>query len=125
MEESLDKKGNKIIQTSNRSTITVLGGTGYVGMFYVSWPWLGLLGMVQPLFRCFNPVMVSKVTLLNYFNKNDYVGNTKQMAEILTQSEVITMETYLKMLFWTQDFASAEAMFSESVIPDSLAEKRI
>jgi len=80
--------------------------------------------MAQPLFRRFKPVMVSKVTLLNYFNKNGYVGNTKQMAEVLPKYEVTTMEIYLKMLFWAQDFASAEAMLPESVTPGSLAEKR-
>lgn len=64
-----------------------------------SWPWSVLLGIAQPLFRRFKPVMASKVTLLNHFNKNGYVGNTKQMAEILPQFEVTTMETYLKMLF--------------------------
>jgi short-subunit dehydrogenase involved in D-alanine esterification of teichoic acids len=35
MEKSLGKKGNKIIQTSSRSTIIVLGGTRHVGMVYI------------------------------------------------------------------------------------------
>ena len=35
MEKTLDKKSHKIIQTSKRQTITVLGGTGHVGMVYV------------------------------------------------------------------------------------------
>jgi len=35
MEKSLDKKSNKIIQTSKRPMITILGGTGHVGMVYI------------------------------------------------------------------------------------------
>jgi len=64
-----------------------------------SWPWSALLGMAQPLFRRFKPVMASKVSLLRHFNKNGYVGNTKQMSEILPQFKVTTMETYLNMSF--------------------------
>jgi hypothetical protein len=43
-----------------------------IGCYMDEW-----LGMAQPLFRRLKPVMVSKVILLNYFNKNGYVGNTK------------------------------------------------
>jgi len=64
-----------------------------------SWPWSALLDMTQPLLRCFKPVMVSKVALLHYFNKNGYVGNTEQIAEVMPQFKVTTMETYLKMSF--------------------------
>ena len=35
MEKLLDKKSYKITQTSKRPTITVLGGTGHVGMVYI------------------------------------------------------------------------------------------
>ena len=64
-----------------------------------SYPWSCILGMAQPLFRRFKPIMASKVTLLNYFNRHGYVGNTKQMAEVLPKYEVTTMETYLKKLY--------------------------
>jgi len=64
-----------------------------------SYPWSCILGMAQPLFRRFKPTMASKVTLLNYFNRHGYVGNTKQMAEVLPKYEVTTMEMYLKKLY--------------------------
>lgn len=64
-----------------------------------SYPWSCISGMAQPLFRHFKPTMASKVTLLNYFNRYGYVGNTKQMAEVLPKYEVTTMEMYLKKLY--------------------------
>ena len=61
-----------------------------------SYPWSSILSMTLPLFRRFKPTLVSKVTLLNYFNKHGYVGNTNQMAKVLPQFEITMMETYLK-----------------------------
>jgi len=72
-----------------------------------SYPWSSILDMAQPLFRRLKPTMTSKVTLLNYFNKNGYVGNTNQMAKVLPEFKVTTMETYLKKLYQSQDFALA------------------
>jgi len=62
-------------------------------------PWSSILGMAVPLFRRFKPTMVSKIVLLKYFNKNGYIGNTGEMAELLPQFEMKTMETYLETLF--------------------------
>lgn len=72
-----------------------------------SFPWSYILSMAQPLFRHLKPTMASKVTLLNYFNKNGYVGNTNQMVKVLPEFKVTTMETYLKKLYQSQDFALA------------------
>ena len=64
-----------------------------------SYPWSSILSMILPLFRRFKPTMVSKITLLKYFNKNGYVGNTNQVAEVLPQFKITMMETYLKTLY--------------------------
>jgi uncharacterized protein YbjT (DUF2867 family) len=64
-----------------------------------SYPWSSIIGMAQPFFRRCKPTMASKVTLLNYFNKHGYVGNTNQVAKVLPQFEMTTMETYLNKLY--------------------------
>ena len=64
-----------------------------------SHPWSSILRKALPLFRRFKPVLASKVTLLNYFNKHGYSGNINQMAEVLPQFEITKMETYLKTLY--------------------------
>jgi hypothetical protein len=63
-----------------------------------SHPWSSILSMTLPLFRRFKPTMASKVTLLNYFNKHGYTGDTHQMAKVLPQFDITMMETYLKTL---------------------------
>jgi len=60
-----------------------------------SYPWSSIIGMAQPIFRHVKPTMASKVTLLNYFNKHGYIGNTNQVAKVLPQFAMTTMETYL------------------------------
>ena len=62
-------------------------------------PWSSILGIALPLFRRFKPTMASKVALLKYFNEKGYVGNTNQMAEVLPQFKMTTIETYLKSLY--------------------------
>lgn len=68
-----------------------------------SWPWSAFLDMAQPLLQRFKPVMASKVSLLRHFNKNGYVGNAEQMAKVMPQFKVTTIETYLKEFFWVQN----------------------
>jgi uncharacterized protein YbjT (DUF2867 family) len=63
-----------------------------------SYPWSSILNMALPLFRRFKPSLASKVILLNYFNKHGYIGNVHQMARVLPQYEITTIETYLKTL---------------------------
>ncbi len=63
-----------------------------------NWPLLPLLRMARPLFRRFNPVMASKVTMLDYLDKHDYVGKANQLAEVLPRFEVTSMESYLQAL---------------------------
>ena len=67
------------------------------------WPLLPLMQMAVPLFRRFKPILASKVILGTYFDKHGYVGNTKQMAEVLPGFEVTTLETYLRHVFKTGD----------------------
>ena len=64
-----------------------------------SYPWASILSMALPLFCHFKPIMASKVTLLNYFNKHGYIGNPNQMAEVLPQFKITMMETYIKTLY--------------------------
>ena len=64
-----------------------------------SYPWASILSMALPLFCRFKPIMASKVTLLNYFNKHGYIGNPNQMAEVLPQFKITMMETYIKTLY--------------------------
>ena len=66
-----------------------------------SWPFLPILRLAQPLFRRFNPVMKSKVTMLDYFSRHDYVGNPNQLAEVLPGFEATPMEVYLRDLTGT------------------------
>ena len=72
-----------------------------------SYPWSAILDMAQPLFRRLKPTMASKVTLLNYFNKHGYVGNTNQVAKVLPQFQMTTMETYLEKIYKSQGITLA------------------
>jgi uncharacterized protein YbjT (DUF2867 family) len=64
-----------------------------------SYPWSSILNKALPVFQRFKPVLASKVTLLNYFNTHGYRGNMNQMAKVLPQFEITTMESYLKSLY--------------------------
>jgi uncharacterized protein YbjT (DUF2867 family) len=64
-----------------------------------SWPLLPLMRTALPLFRLFKPVMASKVVLGSYFDRHGYVGNTRQMSEVLADFEVTTLEEYLRDTF--------------------------
>ena len=63
------------------------------------WPLLPLMRTALPLLRRFKPLMASKVILGCYFDRHGYVGNTSQMAEVLPDFEVTTLEEYLRDTF--------------------------
>jgi uncharacterized protein YbjT (DUF2867 family) len=63
-----------------------------------SWPFLSALRLARPLLRRSNPVMFSKVTMLDYFSRHDYVGNPNQLTEVLPGFEVTSMESCLRDL---------------------------
>jgi hypothetical protein len=50
--------------------------------------------------------MVSKVVLGSFFDKHGYVGNTKQLAEVLPGFEVTNLDTYLRNIFKTGEKAN-------------------
>lgn len=63
------------------------------------WPLLPMMRIALPLFRVFKPVMASKVILVGYFDRHGYVGNTGQMAQVLPDLEMTTLEKYLRETF--------------------------
>lgn len=64
-----------------------------------SWPLLPLMRMARFLLGRFKPIMVSKVILGSYFDRHGYVGNTKQMADVLPSFEVTALDTYVRGAF--------------------------
>lgn len=58
---------------------------------------LPVLTLLRPVvFRWAYPKAASRVRLFNYFNKNDWVGDAHQMAEVLPGFHVASMWDYLR-----------------------------
>ena len=63
---------------------------------------LPLLRLLRPtFFRFFRPVVATKISILNYFETHDFVGDPKQLAKLLPGFEVTTMKAYLMGRFVT------------------------
>ena len=58
---------------------------------------LPILTMLRPvLFRWMYPTGASRVKLFNYFNKNDWVGNYRPLAEVFPEFRTTSMRSYLQ-----------------------------
>lgn len=61
---------------------------------------LPLLRMLRPNFlRLFYPVVATKVGILTYFEKHDFVGDPGQLAKALPDFQVTTLEAHLRKMF--------------------------
>lgn len=58
---------------------------------------LPVLTLLRPvLFRWIYPTGASRVRLFNYFNENNWIGNARQLAEVLPEFRVTSMRDHLR-----------------------------
>jgi len=58
---------------------------------------LPVLTLLRPvLFRWIYPTGASRVKLFNYFNENDWIGNARQLVEVIPEFRVTSMRDHLQ-----------------------------
>ncbi|MFZ1085641.1 MAG: NAD(P)H-binding protein [Terracidiphilus sp.] len=92
-----------VIDPNRRNMFQVADAVGKVlkrKVFHVGHALLPLLRLLRPtLFRFYWRTVGTKVIILNYFEKHDFVGDSEQLGKVLPDFKVTTLEAYLEKAF--------------------------